>query len=88
MAEFNQLVEREVARKRRCGRPPIHGFHEAYGLIQEEVDEFFDQVKQKAKRRNLANSLHELVQIAALCQRTAEDLGLLEFAIQSEKEGE
>lgn len=80
MAAFNDLVEDEVARKRKCGRPPIHGFHEAYGLLAEELDEFFDQVKLKAKRRNLANSLHELVQIAALCQRTAEDLGLLAHA--------
>lgn len=47
--------------------------HEAYAVILEELDEFWDVVK-----RNGTNNaaLSELVQVAAMCQRAAEDLRL------------
>jgi NTP pyrophosphatase (non-canonical NTP hydrolase) len=53
-------------------------WHEAYGLILEEVDEFWDEVKKKSHKRPRMDALKELVQIAALCERAALDLALLD----------
>jgi NTP pyrophosphatase (non-canonical NTP hydrolase) len=55
--------------------------HDAYGKILEEVDEFFDEVKQKDAVRDTpsgrARMLQELVQVGAMAQRAAEDLKLI-----------
>ncbi len=48
--------------------------HEGFGVLYEEVWEFFDEVRKKSSKRNLKNMYKELVQIAAVAQRTAEDL--------------
>jgi len=41
--------------------------HEAYGVILEELDEFWDEVKKKRNLRNTDNMRKELVQVAAMC---------------------
>lgn len=57
-----------------------NSFHEAYAVILEELDEFWDIVKMKAQDRDHANAYVELVQIAVCCIRAARDLDLLKKA--------
>lgn len=71
---FPDLVSRELVRARE-GHQPMRNPHEAYGIIMEEVDEFWDEVKRK--RLNPLAALKELAQIGAMAQRAAEDLGLM-----------
>jgi glycyl-tRNA synthetase beta subunit len=61
----------------------IHSAHEAYAVIKEELDEFWDQVKinpnklsatERAER--LEKMREELTQTAAMCLRTMLDLDL------------
>lgn len=77
MHTFQTLVKDEVAACRSRGRK-CHSWHEAYGLLLEEFDEFWEEVRKRNSKRDRANALRELVQIASLCQRAAEDLGLLD----------
>lgn len=50
--------------------------HEAYSVILEEVDEFWDEVKKKRSERDPAKMRSELMQIAAMACRAAIDLRL------------
>lgn len=54
--------------------PPARSFHEAYGIMLEEVEELWEEVKRKHKLRDSAAILEEAVQVAAMSQRTAQDL--------------
>lgn len=63
--EFNSAVEKHGSMK---------GFHEAYGILLEEFDEFWDEVKKKPSKQNKENMKLELIQIAAMCCRTIVDL--------------
>jgi hypothetical protein len=76
MSEFSNRVECELERARlKFG--PMHGPHEALGVIREEYFEFEHEVfKQHARP---AAMLGELIQIAAMCQRAVEDLNLIEL---------
>lgn len=63
--------------------PPIHSGHEAYGVIKEELDEFWEQVKinpnklSGSERAARLDKMHsELIQTAAMCLRTLVDLEL------------
>ncbi len=75
--KFSEIVAEELhwAKEK---HPPIASVHEGYAVILEEVDEFWDEVKKKKKLRSKSAMREELVQIAAMAQRTAEDLNLLE----------
>lgn len=53
---------------------PINSLHEGYGVLAEEVAEFFDEVRKKNSEREPDSILGELVQIGAMAQRIAEDL--------------
>ena len=55
---------------------PMHGYHEAYSIILEELDEFWDIVRMKAQLRDAQEARMELVQVAAMCMRAAKDLEL------------
>jgi NTP pyrophosphatase (non-canonical NTP hydrolase) len=48
--------------------------HEAYGVLVEEVAEFFDHVRAKESARDKKAMARELVQIAAVAQRYAAQL--------------
>ena len=75
MTPFHSLVTAELDRARgKFG--PFHTAHEGYAVLLEEVDELWDLVKQKQSTRNPAAMLTELVQIAAMAERMADDLGL------------
>lgn len=53
---------------------PINSSHEGYAVILEELDEFWEEVRKKKEHRNTNNMYKQLVQIAAMAQRTAEDV--------------
>ena len=57
-----------------------HGYynsaHEAYGVMCEEVREFFDEVCKKRSLRDLKNMRKELVQVAAVAVKTILSLEL------------
>ncbi len=79
MNEFTQLQKVALA-KAREKHAPMQSRHEAYGVILEELDEFWDQVKAggaDTPEVDNAKLLKELTHVAAMCQRAAEDLKLL-----------
>jgi hypothetical protein len=69
---FAQAVEVEVADARRKHNR-INSVHEGYAVILEELDEFWEQVRKRSEQRDQAEMWMELVQVAAMAQRTAED---------------
>lgn len=55
-----------------CGNwPAFNSAHEAYGVLAEEFDEFWDEVKINQKRRDPYKMRAELIQIAAVATRAA-----------------
>lgn len=75
-APFQEMVGRELDRAR-AGHNPINSLHEGWAVIYEEVDELWDLVRLKREDRQHGKVLKELIQIGAICQRTAEDLELV-----------
>lgn len=73
MESFDKLVKKELAsaRKKHGNQSNIH---EAFAILLEEVDEFWEHVREKSTRRNYKKVLAELVQIASCAQKTAEDV--------------
>ena len=53
-----------------------NSYHEAYAVILEELDEFWEIVRMKTGDRNHRDAYCELVQIAVTAWRTAKDLDL------------
>lgn len=64
-------------RARRKHPTPIASLHEGHSIIEEEYDEFWEEVKKQHHERSKEDTLTELVHLAAMCQRTAEDLKLI-----------
>ena len=56
-------VGEEIIRARKKFKPFVNA-HEAYAVLKEEVDEFWDEVKRK--KQDPAAMKHELIQIAAM----------------------
>jgi NTP pyrophosphatase (non-canonical NTP hydrolase) len=54
--------------------PPFKSTHEAYAVILEELDEFWEEVKKK--KPDLKNMKTELIQISAMCIKTIENFNL------------
>lgn len=73
---FPNLVAAELI-SARSKNAPFNSAHEAYSIILEEIDEFWDEVKKKRAERDRTTMLLELIQIAAMAQRAAEDLGFV-----------
>ena len=76
-------IEQEVRRAVQLHRG-ICSLHEAKAIIEEELDEFWDEVKVNPKKlsevdreKRIANLRMELIQVAAMCVRSISDLGLL-----------
>ncbi len=55
---------------------PYNSYHEAYAVILEELDEFWEIVRMKTQDRDDQKAYAELVQIAVTAWRTARDLKL------------
>ena len=74
---FPQLVADEIASARRKHPRTQSSFHEGYAVILEELDELWAEIKKQGPKRNRAKILGELVQVAAMAQRMAEDRSLV-----------
>ena len=70
---FQDLVSEELV-KARGQHGPTNSIHEGYAVILEELDEVWDEVKKKTRDRDLNDLLKELVQVAAMAQKMAEDV--------------
>jgi len=73
MNAFTQSVREELARARQLNAR-MNSAHEGYAVILEEVDELWEEVRKKRSARDPRKMYAELVQIAAMAQRMAEDL--------------
>lgn len=73
MNKFRQLVEQELVKIRQKTKP-VNSWHEGYGVLLEEVDELWDEVKKKVSNRDKDNMIKELVQISAVCEKMYQDL--------------
>ena len=71
-----RMVENELA-SAMCKHPPINSLHEAYAVILEEVDEFWQEVKKRSSDRSRHAISLELRQIAAMAIRASIDLDLI-----------
>lgn len=67
--DIDHEVDRAVAKHGHYNSP-----HEAYGVLLEEVDEFFDEVRKQKADVSKENMRKELTQIAAVCVRAIHDL--------------
>lgn len=84
--EFLTLVDIEAAA---AGEKhgPIRTMHEGYGILAEEVAEFFDEVRKKESARDPHDVLIELEQICAVCSRIATDVVQPMIAARAMKRG-
>ena len=73
----NPFLEKVSAEFERAAKlhGPMHSAHEAFAVILEEVEEFKAEVFKKRPDRE--NMLTELVQIAAMCAKTVDNLNLM-----------
>ena len=54
---------------------PFHSLHEGYGVICEELAEFFDEVRAwRPDTKDYRKARKELIQTAAMCLRTILDV--------------
>jgi hypothetical protein len=63
-----KAVKKEVQRAM-CLHQPLHSAHEAYGVLLEEVDELWDEVKKNSKTRDAMLMREEAIQVAAMAVR-------------------
>lgn len=73
--EVINAVRDELARAMTKHSSMTNG-HEAYAVILEELDEFWDEVKLRADRRSPEKMREELLQTAAMALRAIVDLRL------------
>ena len=66
--QYSEVVERELLAAT-AAYGPMNSPHEGYGIIKEEIDEFWDEVK----RNNLTDARKEIIQVAAMCHRFLQD---------------
>lgn len=69
-------LEAEIARANQLHPKPYNSSHEAYAVLQEEVDEFWGEVCKKSSERSPGAMRAELIQVAAVAMRAIKDLGL------------
>ncbi len=73
MNTFEELVRRELEHAR-SKHKAANSAHEGYAIILEELDEFWAEVKKQTDAQSRSRMVEELVQVAAMCQRVAEDV--------------
>lgn len=71
--QFTTLISEELSRVDKM-YPPMTSVEEAYAVIKEEFEEFWDEVKVKDHQRDWGNMATELVQTAAMCMRAYNDV--------------
>lgn len=62
----------EVNRAKEKHPGDFHSLHEGYGVLKEEVDELWDEIKRN--KRVLADVREEAIQVAAMALRIASEL--------------
>lgn len=72
---FFQEADEELCRAQ-ATHARLNSAHEAYAVILEEVQEFWQEVMKKRQLRDLTAMRKELIQIAAMAGRAAIDLEL------------
>ena len=70
-----KLCSDELIRARAMHRD-MNSAHEAYAVILEELDEFWEEVRMKKENRSKERMRTELIQTAAMCLRAVIDLRL------------
>lgn len=68
---------KEVANELQAARaifPNMHSFHEGFAILDEEVDELWEEVKKKPEERDKQKLRKEAMQVAAMAIRFMEDL--------------
>ena len=70
--ELLAILMKEVAVGQAFGH--YHSPHEAYGVIKEELDEFFEEVRRKHDQRDEEALFKEAIQVAATALRYAWEL--------------
>ncbi len=53
---------------------PINSLHEGYGVILEELDEFWEEVRKQEKDRQSYRQRKEMIQVAAMAIRIILDV--------------
>jgi vacuolar-type H+-ATPase catalytic subunit A/Vma1 len=86
MNTFEELQRREIEAAR-TNHNPINSAHEGYSVILEELEEFWEEVRKKRSARTPDRMVAELVQVAAMAQRTAEDVCMSNAELRDAGEG-
>lgn len=80
MSEFNSgkfhtILSEVGAEVVRAGtlHAPMHSHHEGYAVLQEEVEEAWDEIKKKRSERDLVKLREEMIQVAAMAVRFIHD---------------
>ena len=73
-----RVVGRELAAARNLHVVPLNSPHEAFAVIAEELDEFWDEVRAKKEARSKERMRKELAQVGAMCVRAITDLNLFD----------
>jgi nickel-dependent lactate racemase len=68
--DFLEAVADELERAQSL-HAPMNSSHEAYAVILEELDEYWEEVRKRRSERRPASMWVELVQIAAMAARAA-----------------
>ena len=72
-SKVRTLVNHEAAQAA-AKHAPMHSHHEAYAVIKEEFDEYWEEVRKRSASRDAEALKMELVQTAAMCLRALHDL--------------
>lgn len=78
LQEF-RFISRETAKefsRATALHEPMNSAHEAYAVILEELDEFWEEVRKKESERNFGTMRKELIQVATMAIRAIYDLKL------------
>ncbi len=70
-------MDRELKFAREQNPAELNSGHEALAVLEEELDEFKLEVRKKPQFRDAELMLEELLQVAAMARRAAEDLHLV-----------
>lgn len=81
---FAYAVRLELESARRQHGRKIHSLHEGYAVILEEMTEL--QVEVFNRSKPFGRVCRELIQVAAMCHRMAEDLGLDPYVAELTRE--
>lgn len=77
MSKPHKNVLKEVEVEVLCATsmwPPMNSAHEAFAVMQEEVDELWEHVKTKQSKRDLFAMRKEAIQVAAMAVRFAAEV--------------